>query len=226
MGDGLEPGVSLRLLEFAVLAPFISLSSGSPLELLGGKSGAAFLIDKTSLAHKRREIGRTALAPLPRPSFWLQASPALPRRHPKILRGSEGATKPSDCSGWVPPEPRRWILGRMTGPSFLSGVWEGFLERKPGRQVAEKDIGSRGSSRESKQTGLCVVADWRLRREAGGWEGKEGAGEGTAGQASALGRDRRLDQPRLGGQGAGSATVCGQASGVSLAVSQPCHFTP
>ena len=73
MGDGLEPGVSLRLLEFAILAPFISLSSGSPLELLGGKSGAAFLIDKTSLAHKR-EIGRTALAPLPRPSLWLQAS--------------------------------------------------------------------------------------------------------------------------------------------------------
>ena len=49
--------------------------------------------------------------------------------------------------------------------------------------------------------------------------------EGTAGQATALGRDRRLDQPRLGSQGAGSATVCGQASGVSLAVSQPCHFT-
>lgn len=40
------------------------------------------------------------------------------------------------------------------------------MERKPGRQVAEKDIGSRGSSRESKQTGLCVAADWRLRREA------------------------------------------------------------
>ena len=61
-------------LNLAVLAPFISLSSVSPFELLGGKSGAAFLIDKTSLAHKRREVGRTALAPLPRPSPWLQAS--------------------------------------------------------------------------------------------------------------------------------------------------------
>ena len=74
----------------------------------------------------------------------------------------------------------------MTGPSFLSGVWEGFLERKPGRQVAERDIGSRGSSRESKQTGLCVVADWRLRREAGWWEGKEegGGGDCRPGQCS------------------------------------------
>ena len=114
----------------------------------------------------------------------------------------------------------------MVGPSFPSAGWEGSMERKPGRQVAEKDIGSRGSSRESKQTGLCVVVDWRLRREAGWWEGEREGEEGTAGQASALGRDRWLEQLRLGGHGAGSATVCGQASGVSLAESQPCHFTP
>lgn len=57
-------------------------------------------------------------------------------------------------------------LAGMAAASFPSAGWEGSLERKPGRQVAEKDIGSRGNSRESKQTGLCVAADWRLRREA------------------------------------------------------------
>lgn len=70
-------GCPFAYLNLAVLAPFISLSSGSPLELLGGKSGAAFPTDKTSVAHKRREVGRTALAPLPSPSLWLQASPLL-----------------------------------------------------------------------------------------------------------------------------------------------------
>lgn len=70
-------GCPFASLNLAVLAPFISLSSGSPLELLGGKSGAAFPTDKTSVAHKRREVGRTALAPLPSPSLWLQASPLL-----------------------------------------------------------------------------------------------------------------------------------------------------
>lgn len=58
-------------------------------------------------------------------------------------------------------------LAGMAAPSFSSAGWEGSLERKPGRQVVEKDIRSRGSRRESKQTGLCVAADWRLRREAG-----------------------------------------------------------
>lgn len=48
-----------------------------------------------------------------------------------------------------------WLL-----PSFLSVGWAGSFEGKPaGRQVAEKDTGSRGSSRESKQTGLCVATD-------------------------------------------------------------------
>ena len=177
------PSVSLNL---AALAPFISLSSVSPFELLGGKSGAAFLIDKTSLAHKRGRLAGLLWLPSLVPAPGCRHLSCFAQEAPKIQRGSEGAAKPSDRSSWVPPAPRRWILGRMTGPSFLSGVWEGVLERKPGRQVAEKDIGSRGSSRESKQTGLCEVADWRLRREAGWWEGKEegGGGDCRPGQCS------------------------------------------
>lgn len=79
----------------------------------------------------------------------------MPRRHPQILRGSEGAAKPSDRSGGVPPAPRRWILGRMTGPSFLSGVWEGFLERKPGRQVAERHRIQGEQQRKQTNRALC-----------------------------------------------------------------------
>lgn len=91
----------------------------------------------------------------------------------------------------------------MAAPSFPS-TWEGSLERKPGRQVAEKDIRSRGSSRESKQTGLCVAADWRLGRESrpvvvGKGRGSGGGGgEGREARSLLWTRDKQLEQPRLG----------------------------
>lgn len=70
-----------------------------------------------------------------------------------------------------------WLL-----PSFLSVGWAGSFEGKPaGRQVAEKDAGSRGSSGESKQTGLCVATDLSPKgREAGPVAGGGEAG-GSAG---------------------------------------------
>lgn len=73
----------------------------------------------------------------------------------------------------------------MAAPSFPSVGWEGSLERKPGRQVAQKDIGSRGSSRESKQTGLCVAADWQSQK--GSQACGSGEEEGIGVQGIALG---------------------------------------
>lgn len=80
------------------------------------------------------------------------------------------------------------------------------MERKPGRQVAEKDIRSRGAAEKANKQGFVCL-------QIGGWEektagGEGGGGGGDGGQASALGRGRRLDQPSLGGQKARKECHC------------------
>ena len=138
--------------------------------------------------------------PSPCPGPWLrhlcystQLAPNIPR---EAVRELQSPCSQATLAGWVPLALGRWIPGLVEfwggcksglagmAASSPSAGWEGSLERKPGPQVAEKDIRSRGNSRESKQTGLCVAADWRLRREArpvvvgrggGRWPGHDSA---------------------------------------------------
>lgn len=229
----MKPGRPSASPNCTFLAPFICLPPGSP--WAAGKSGAAFLMNKISLAHKRRgEVGWTSLALFSQP-LALGISPAPPRWHPPpILRGSEGAAKPL----WATP-PQLGAPGTKEVNSRIDEVAQrqGVLCGCPllpfsrlGRRLREeaRPAGSRERHRiqgeqQRKQTNRALCG-CRLAAQKGSRLG--GEGEGTGGPASALGRDRRLDEPRLGGQGARSATVCGQAPGVSLAESQPCHFSP
>lgn len=69
----------------------------------------------------------------------------------------------------------------MTGPSFLSGVWEGFLERKPGRQVAERHRIQGEQQRKQTNRALCGC---RLAAQKGSrLVGREGGGGRTGLQA-------------------------------------------
>lgn len=182
------------------------------------------MTNKTSLLTKGE--GRLA-GPLQFPSPCPRHLSCSTQLAPYILRCCLGAPKPlsmvrsprlgAPCTGEVDSRSDGVAMrrGLLQWPPLLPFSWLGRqLGEEARRQVAEKDIGSRGSSRESKQTGLCVAADWRLRREArpvvGGRERKE-----RETRPLLWAGDRRLDQPGLGGREVGSATPCGQASGVT-----------
>lgn len=176
----MNPGHPSATANLALLLPFISLSPGSG--WVSGKSGAAFLIDKQN---KQCSGEKGSLAG----PIWLLSSAPVPGcgllspGTPFFCQGGglQSHCRPAGLTGQAPfavgvrLSLLEWLL-----PSFLSVGWAGSFEGKPaGGQVAEKDAGSRGSSRESKQTGLCVATDLSpkgSRPVAGGGEAGGSAG--------------------------------------------------
>lgn len=232
----MKPGSPSASSSSALLVPFISLSPGS--QWTAGKSGAAFLTNKTSLAHKRRgDVGWTSLAPLPLPQPLAETSLLLHSAGTLQFESSEGAAKPL-WSARMARHPLHWGGLRNDGTAVSQVCWNGcsllpfnWLGRQFGEEA--RPAGSRERhqiqrEQQRKQTNRalcgCRLAARKGIQACGGEEG-EGEGKGGEGREARpllWTRDKRLEQPRLGVQLVGSATLCGQESQPE---SQLCHFT-
>lgn len=94
-GRAVKPGCPSASSSSALLAPFISLSPGSP--RVAGKSGAAFLIDEQNKPCSQKERGGwlgLLGSPPPAPGPGCRHLSCSTQLAPYILRGSKGAAKP------------------------------------------------------------------------------------------------------------------------------------